>query len=62
MENRNLIKGIITEYNSERGFGFITENDEDFSYFFHISNVIGKINIVPNKTEVVFKPVSIAFS
>lgn len=60
MENRNLIKGIITEYNSERGFGFITEIDEDFSYFFHISNVIGKIKIVPNKTEVVFKPVDTA--
>lgn len=57
MENQTIIKGIITEYNSERGFGFITEIDEDFSYFFHISNVIGKINIVPNKTEVIFKPI-----
>lgn len=57
MENQKLVKGIITEYNSKRGFGFITEIDEDFSYFFHISNFVGKINIIPNKTEVVFKPV-----
>lgn len=37
MENQNLIKRIITDYNFERGFGFITEIGKDFSYFFHIS-------------------------
>ena len=38
MENQTIIKGIITEYNSERGFGFITEIDEDFSYKDVINN------------------------
>ena len=57
MGNQNEIKGIITEYNYERGFGFITENEKNHTYFFHISNVKGKINIIPKKTEVIFNAV-----
>lgn len=55
MENQRIIKGIITEYNSSRGFGFITEIGENTSYFFHISNLEKPISIIPDKTEVIFK-------
>lgn len=55
MENQTIFKGIITEYNSERGFGFITDKDGDSSYFFHISNVDKSLKIIPNRTEVTFK-------
>ena len=54
MANQKKIKGIITEYNFERGFGFITEIKKDVSYFFHISNIDKNMQIVPNKTEVLF--------
>lgn len=54
MANRKEIKGIITEYNFERGFGFITEIKKDVSYFFHISNTDKNMQIIPNKTEVIF--------
>lgn len=55
MENQRIIKGIITEYNSSRGFGFITEIGENTSYFFHISSLEKPITIIPDKTEVIFK-------
>lgn len=54
MANQKKIKGIITEYNFERGFGFITEIKKDVSYFFHISNIDKNMQIIPNKTEVIF--------
>ena len=51
----NKIKyGYIATYFSDKGYGFICDNDEEDEYFFHISNLEHSFDIVPNKTKVVF--------
>ncbi len=51
----NEIKyGYIATYFSDKGYGFICDNDEKDEYFFHISNLEHPFDIVPSKTKVVF--------
>ncbi|PJA79648.1 MAG: hypothetical protein CO148_06545, partial [Nitrospirae bacterium CG_4_9_14_3_um_filter_41_27] len=40
--------GVVTKYNSERGFGFIKDNNDGENVFFHISKVKNRMGIEPS--------------
>lgn len=52
----NLIKyGVVKNYNQERKFGFIVENETEEEYFFHITDLDKPFPIIQGKTQVMFK-------
>ena len=52
----NLIKyGVVKNYNQERKFGFIAENETEEEYFFHITDLDKPFPIIQGKTQVMFK-------
>lgn len=52
----NLIKyGVVKNFNQERKFGFIIENETEEEYFFHISDLDKPFPIIQGKTQVMFK-------
>ena len=50
--NNTIHKGIVKFYNTERAYGFITDNDTGKDYFVHVTGLIDPIKM---KDEVTFE-------
>ena len=50
--NNTIYKGIVKFYNTERAYGFITDNDTGKDYFVHVTGLIDPIKM---KDEVTFE-------
>jgi CspA family cold shock protein len=48
----NKLKGRVKFFNSEKGFGFVKENESEVEYFVHVS---GLIDTIKENDEVSFE-------